>query len=145
MNVSVEVILVDLCCERFDVEIAIQSNDDYCRRLVMLCNCSSPDTIRYDTIGLREAILTCARKTTWVSLIYRTATTTKKGKTEKLKSKKRIRLEVTVKVWRIHVVSPEEEKEMLRCTKGCAEKGGFKAGMKEWVGDGKLRYNKYDC
>jgi len=48
VNVSVEVTLVDLCCERFDVEIAIQSNDDYCRRLVMLCNCLSPDTIRYD-------------------------------------------------------------------------------------------------
>ena len=34
------------------------------------------DTIRYDTI--RDAILTCARKPTWVGLIYRTETTTKK-------------------------------------------------------------------
>ena len=42
-------------------------------------------TIRYDTI--RDAILTCARKPTWVSLIYRTETTTKRCKTEKLKSK----------------------------------------------------------
>jgi len=41
----------------------------------------------YDTI--RDAILTCARRPTWVSLIliYRTETTTKKCKTEKLKSK----------------------------------------------------------
>ena len=41
--------------------------------------------LRYDTI--RDAILTCARKPTRVSLIYRTETTTKKCKTEKLKSK----------------------------------------------------------
>jgi len=38
----------------------------------------------YDTI--RDAISTCARKPTWVSLIDRTGTTTKKCKTEKLKS-----------------------------------------------------------
>ena len=37
----------------------------------------------YDTI--RDAILTCARKPTWVSLIYRTEPTTKKCKTEKTK------------------------------------------------------------
>ena len=43
-------------------------------------------TIRYDTI--RDAILTCARKPTRVSLIYRTEPTTKKCKTKKkLKSK----------------------------------------------------------
>ena len=41
------------------------------------------DTIRYDTI--RVAILTCARKPTWVSLIYRTETTTKKCKNRKTK------------------------------------------------------------
>jgi len=39
-----------------------------------------------DTI--RDAILTCAQKLTRDSLIYRTETTTKKCKTEKLKSKK---------------------------------------------------------
>ena len=39
----------------------------------------------YDTI--RDAILAWARKPTWFSLIYRTETTTKKCKTEKLKSK----------------------------------------------------------
>ena len=40
---------------------------------------------RYDTI--RDAILTCARKLTRVSLIYRTEPTNKKCKTEKLKRK----------------------------------------------------------
>jgi len=39
--------------------------------------------IRYDTI--RDAILTCARKPTWVGLIYRTETTTKNCKTGKTK------------------------------------------------------------
>ena len=37
--------------------------------------------LRYDTI--RDAILTCARKPTWIGLIYRTETTTKNCKTEK--------------------------------------------------------------
>jgi len=41
-------------------------------------------TIRYDTI--RDVILACARKPTWVSLTYRTETTTKKCRTEKVKS-----------------------------------------------------------
>ena len=41
--------------------------------------------VTYDTI--RDAILTCARKPTRVSLINRTETTTKKCKTEKLKTK----------------------------------------------------------
>ena len=36
-----------------------------------------------------------------------------------------------------HVVSPEEEKERLQL-EGLAEKEGFKSGMKERAGDGKL-------
>jgi len=43
---------------------------------------------RYDTI--RDAILTCARKPTWVSWIYRTEPTTKKCKNRKTKSRKHI-------------------------------------------------------
>ena len=49
----------------------------------------------HDTI--RDAILTCARKPTWVSLIYRTEPTTKKCKNrKKTKSRKQICSEITV-------------------------------------------------
>jgi len=49
-------------------------------------------------------------------------------------------LEVTVKVWGNHVVSPEEEKELvLGCSgKDLQKKKVFKSGMKETVGDEKL-------
>ena len=94
-----------------------------------LCQCC--DTIRYDTI--RDVILTCARKPTWVSLIYRTEPTTKRCKTEKLKTKKRINSDVSVNSLGICSQS--------RRTKGrlqwvvFAEKGRFKPGIKEWGGD----------
>jgi len=57
-----------------------------------------------DTI--RDAILTCARKPTWVSLIYRTKPTTKKCKNrKKTKSRKQICPEITVNSPGIHVVN----------------------------------------
>jgi len=63
----------------------------------------------YDTT--RGASLRCARKPTRVSLIYRTEPTSKKWKTEKLKSKKRICSEVSVNSPGNRGVNPEEEKE----------------------------------
>jgi len=62
---------------------------------------------RYDTI--RDAILTCARKPTRVSFIYRTEPTTKNCKTEKLKSKNR-HARSNSKSLGNHVASPEGEK-----------------------------------
>ena len=70
-----------------------------------------------------------------LNLAYRTETTTKKCKTEKLKSRLKtgMLIEVIVKVWGIRVVRPEEEKERLRW-KGLAEKEVFKPGMKSVSG-----------
>jgi len=61
----------------------------------------------YDAI--RDAILTCARKPTRVGLIYRTETTTKNCKTEKLKCKSRY-VRSNSKSLGNHVVSSEEKK-----------------------------------
>ena len=62
----------------------------------------------------------CARKPTWVGLIYRTETTTKNCKTEKLKSKSRY-VRSNSKSLGNHGVSSEEEKERLQW-EGFAEK-----------------------
>ena len=63
------------------VTSARRTGNEYCDQVQRL-----EVTIRlYDTI--RDAILTCTRKPTWVSLIYRTGPTTTNCKTEKLKSK----------------------------------------------------------
>jgi len=53
------------------------------RCALFILACETIDTIRYDTI--RDAILTCARKPTRLSLIYRMETTTKKCKNRKTK------------------------------------------------------------
>ena len=101
---------------------------------------------RYDTI--RDAILTCARKPTRVSLIYRTEPTTKKCKNrKKTKSRKQIYSEITVN-------SPgnPRSKYLSRRKEGLqwerfVEKDGFKPGHKERVGDGMPNTcnSKYDC
>jgi len=65
-----------------------EKNADIRPKLVSIKTASTrrlKSRLRYDTT--RDVILTCARKPTRVSLIYRTGTTTKKRKTEKLKRK----------------------------------------------------------
>jgi len=82
-----------------------------------------------------------------ISLIYRTETTTKKCKTGKLKSKHGHAQKERQKSGGIHVVSPEEEKERLRC-EWFAEKKGFKpkAWTEKVTGWWETNNNnKYDC
>jgi len=69
--------------------------------------------------------------------LYRTETTTKSVKTEKLKKvKDGICSEVTVNSLGNPCCDPEEEKERLQQWEGFAEKECFKPEMKESVGDG---------
>ena len=75
--------------------------------------------IRYDTI--RDAILTCARKPTWIGLIYRTETTTKNCKTEKLKSKSRY-VRINSKSLGNHVVHSEKRKRKAAVGRICRKR-----------------------
>ena len=80
---------------------------------------SMNDTIRYDTI--RDVILTCARKPTWIGLIYRTETTTKNCKTEKLKSKSRY-VRSNSKSLGNHVVRSEKRKRKAAVGRICRKR-----------------------
>ena len=93
-------------------------------------NTGSVVLTRYDTI--RDAILTCVRKPTWIGLIFRTETTTKNCKIEKLNSKSRY-VRSNSKSLGNHVVSSKKKKK-----KGCSgkdlEKKVLSLGWKrEWV------------
>ena len=80
-------------------------------------------------------MLTCTRKPTQISLIYRTEPTTKTCKTEKLKSNKRICSEVPVHSLGNPRNQSWRRKGRLR-REGFAEMEVFKPGMKEQGGDG---------
>ena len=71
------------CTHSITVHISDETSLKFIRRISTSFQIfvSTYTLIRYDTI--RNAILTCARKPTWLGLIYRTQTTTKKCKTKK--------------------------------------------------------------
>ena len=90
---------------RLHVRVAVRADDERVRVAVVeaVVAALACDDTRYDTI--RDAILTCARKPTRVSLIYRTQPTTEKCKNRKTKSRKQICSEITVNSPGIHVVN----------------------------------------
>jgi len=75
----------------------------------------------------RDAILTCAQKLTWVSLIYQTEPKTKKWRTEKLK------MDMLQSIGKQSRESTEwVRKKKRKATVGrICRKKGFKTGMKE--------------
>jgi len=83
-------------------------------------------------LPLRDAILTCARKPTRVSLIYRTETTTIKCKTDKLRSRP-ISKQSCDQYWR--------KKEVY----GGKDLQKSKVLSLEWRSEGYLINNKYKC
>ena len=87
-------------------------------------SCSSWDTIR-------DAVLTCAQKLTWVSLVYSMEPTTKKVENRKVRSKKQICSEMSINSWG-NPRSQSWRKERL-WWEGFAGKEGFKSGMKQWL------------
>jgi len=104
-----------------------------CHSSTISCSCFS-GVARCDTI--RNAILTCARKPTWVSLIYRTEPTTKKCKNRKrLNSRKQICTEITANSLGNPCSESWRRKKEGQWWERFAEKEGFKPRMKksEWV------------
>ena len=121
--------LQDTCCLSLHASWCVSGN-------FVFLNTVHITALRYDT-----RYDTCARKPTWVSLIYRTKPTTKKCKNRKTKSSKQICSEITVN----SLGNPCSESWRRNAAVGMICRKGFKPGMKEWVGDGIPSNSKYDC
>jgi len=84
-------------------------------------SCSSVSALN----TIRAANLTCAQKLTWVTLIYRTEPTTKSCKTDRLKSGKRIRSEVSANMQSGESVESVLEKKRKGTVGRICSKGRF--------------------